>query len=131
MPTFSKSSLNSLHSADGRLQRLFKEVIKHFDCKVLCGHRGRAEQNQKFAEGKSKLRYPSSRHNRFPSLAVDVAPYFAEEPHIRWDIEHDQYVRDTWMKFSGLVKGIAAMQDVHVRWGGDWGWDFAHWELDR
>lgn len=45
------------------------------DLTVLCGFRGQAEQDDAFARGTSKLRWPKSKHNRTPALAVDLAPY--------------------------------------------------------
>jgi len=57
------------------LQDVFLEVIKHIDCTILCGHRDEEEQNNAFHEGKSKLKYPQSDHNKAPSLALDGAPY--------------------------------------------------------
>lgn len=45
------------------------------DLAVLCGYRGEKEQNEAFAKGTSKLKWPNSKHNHLPSLAVDLAPY--------------------------------------------------------
>ena len=95
-----------------RLQTLFSEVIQHVDCTILDGYRGQAEQNEYFRTGKSRLRFPQSKHNQEPSLAVDVAPY-----PINWN--------DTirFYHFGGFVRGIAAICDIPIRWGGDWDMD--------
>jgi len=44
MPAFGERSRNNLKTCHEDLQKLFNEVIKHFDCSVICGHRGQEEQ---------------------------------------------------------------------------------------
>ena len=109
MPRFGSRSKKRLATCDDRLQGLFKEVVKHFDCSVIQGHRGKADQNNAFDEGRSKLRYPDGNHNAVPSKAVDVAPY-----PIDWSD------RDRFHYFSGFVLGIASQMGLKIRWGGDW-----------
>ena len=46
MPSFSQRSLDRLATCHPDLNRLFTEVVKHFDCTVLCGHRGQEEQDK-------------------------------------------------------------------------------------
>lgn len=109
MTAFGKASQEKLATCDPRLQKVFNEVIKHFDCTVIEGHRGEAAQNKAFAEGKSKLKYPQGKHNKTPSLAADVLPY-----PIDWnDTNRMRY-------FAGFVVGIAATMGIKLRWGGDW-----------
>ena len=109
MPAFGKASQEKLATCDPRLQKVFNEVVKYFDCTVIEGHRGEAAQNKAFAEGKSKLKYPQSKHNKTPSLAADVLPY-----PIDWnDTNRMRY-------FAGFVVGIAATMGIKIRWGGDW-----------
>ena len=109
MPACGKASQEKLATCDQRLQKVFHDVIKHFDCTVIEGHRGEAAQNKAFAEGKSKLKYPQGKHNKTPSLAADVLPY-----PIDWnDTNRMRY-------FAGFVVGIAATMGVKLRWGGDW-----------
>lgn len=112
MPHFSESSLSRLQTCDPKLQALFKEVIKHFDCTILTGHRGAAEQDEKFAQGLSKLKFPHSKHNSYPSRAVDATPY-----------PIDFYDKERIIYFAGLVMGIAKVMNVKIRWGGDWDQD--------
>ena len=128
MPKFGKRSKNALHSCDERLIKVFDEVIKTVDCSVLEGHRGQSKQDKYYEEGKSKVKYPSGRHNKLPSMAVDVAPY-----PIDWDD------RERFHLFAGFVLGIAKSMGINLRWGGDWNqnWfvddnkfdDFPHFEL--
>lgn len=126
MPYFSRRSLDNLATADPDLQRLFKEVIKFFDCAIIEGYRTLERQKELYDAGKSlKLR---GKHNMKPSLAVDVAPY-----PIEWEnTERFRY-------FGGFVMGIAKMMNIPLRWGGDWGGtnmlsnnnfsDLVHYEL--
>ena len=103
-------------------------MIKHVDCTILEGHRGAARQNELFEEGRSKLKYPSSKHNDLPSRAVDVAPH---------PIDWDDLPR--FYRFAGYVEGVALQMNIKLRWGGDWDrdWDlkdnrfndFPHFEL--
>ena len=75
MAEFSKKSLDHLKTCHVDLQRLFMEVIKKYDCSILEGYRGREEQEKAVKKGNSEKHYPESKHNKVPSLAVDVAPY--------------------------------------------------------
>jgi peptidoglycan LD-endopeptidase CwlK len=115
VPSFSLASKAHLNSCHKDLQMLFNTVIFSFDCSILCGRRGDLEQNQAFVDGRSKLKYPDSKHNKTPSMAVDAAPYPVD-----W---HDP---DRMNYFSGYVMGIAALlyyegfMSHRVRWGGDW-----------
>ena len=117
MPKFGTRSKNNLSQTHTDLQRLFNEVIKYYDCTVICGHRGEAEQNEAYYSGRSKLKFPQSKHNKFPSLAVDVVPYFSKAPHIRWDDKEKFY------EFAGFVQGIAVMLNIDIVWGGNWDMD--------
>lgn len=125
MPEFSNSSKRRLETCHRDLQRLFNEVIKHRDCTIVSGHRGKAEQNGLVAIGRSQLCYPHSKHNTDPSLAVDVMPYHADEPHLRW--EDEAGLRE----FAGFVFGIASQLGINLAWGGHWKTfkDMPHYEL--
>lgn len=112
MPSFSARSRANLETCHEDLQRLFGEVIKHYDCTILCGHRGEEEQNEAFRQGRSQLQFPQSKHNSLPSIAVDVAPY-----PIDWDN------RSRFYHFGGLVLGISIGMGIPIRWGGDWDMD--------
>lgn len=109
MPAFSTKSLARLETCHPSLQRVAKMAIVRYDFVVLCGHRSKAEQEDAYERGMSKLRWPASKHNQAPSLAMDLAPY-----PIDW--------RDL-KAFNDLARIIleeAAKIDVKLRWGGDW-----------
>jgi len=118
MSSFSKRSQERLETCHPAIQILFEKVVKVFDCTVLCGHRGKDEQNDLFNSipPKTRCKWPDSTHNTLPSTAVDVAPYYVEKPHVRWDEESLR----RWYYFGGLVIGIADMRGIPIRWGGDW-----------
>jgi len=128
MPNFSLASKTKLLTCHPELQRLFFEVIRHWDCQILEGHRGKEAQNEAFKKGNSKLQWPKGKHNKLPSLAVDVAPY-----PIDW--------KDTqrFIYFAGFVLGVASQLGIKLRYGGDWDRDtqmtdekfrdLVHWEI--
>jgi len=128
MPRFGKKSKEQLATCDERLIKIFNEVIKTVDCSVLEGHRSEDRQNALYEEGKTKVKYPQGRHNKFPSRAADVVPY-----PIDWDD------RERFHLFAGFVLGTAKQMGIELRWGGDWNinWfvddnkfdDFPHFEL--
>lgn len=107
MPSFSRRSQTRLDSCDPRLRKVFAKVIEHFDCTVLCGHRGPEAQEKAFTEGRSKARWGQSRHNSKPSMATDVVPY-----PIDWGN------RERFFEFAGFVQGVAATMDIKLTWGG-------------
>lgn len=98
MYKFSQKSKTNLATCHPLLQLVFNEVINHVDCTVLEGHRGEKEQNEAFDKGFSKVRFPNSKHNTYPSMAADVVPF-----PIDW--------KDTqrFILFIGIVLGISKM----------------------
>ena len=109
MPHYSQRSTKNLKQAHIGLQKLFNEVINHFDCSIICGHRGEAAQEMAFDAGHSNAHFGESPHNFEPALAVDVIPYPTQ-----WrDTDRMHY-------FAGEVKGIAEMMGIEITWGGDW-----------
>lgn len=120
MPSFSKRSLDNLNTCHADLIHLFNEVVKVYDCSILEGFRDAERQNYLYAKGYSKVRFPNSYHNRFPSHAVDVAPFPIDWHNINRFIE-----------MSGVVKTIAKQLNIYIEWGGDWhGFrDYPHWQI--
>lgn len=112
MAKLSETSNKRLQTCHPDLQKLFNEVIKHYDCTVICGVRGKEEQDEAVRLGKSKLTFPNSKHNSSPSMAVDVVPF-----PIDWNDATRFY------HFAGFVKAIAISLGIKIRWGGDWNGD--------
>lgn len=107
MPAFGDKSLARLATCHPDLQRLFAEVVKHYDCVVLEGERDLAQQEENVRKGVSKTL--DSRHLDRPSNAADVAPFPVD-----WND------RDRFYHFGGFVQGVAAALGIPIRWGGDW-----------
>jgi peptidoglycan LD-endopeptidase CwlK len=117
MPHFSNISKERLQTCVNDLRVLFGHVIQGYDCTIVEGHRGKERQNRAFAEGKSQLRWPNSKHNKYPSLAVDAAPY--EKKGIDWS-------KTQVIAFAFYVKGVAdqlynsGVMSHRIRLGADW-----------
>ena len=121
MPEFGKRSELNLSSCDERIIKVLREAIKHYDFSVLEGHRSEEKQNEYFDSGNSKLRFPYSKHNKFPSLAVDIVPYPVD-----WENQH------RFFELSKVIKEACEKEGVDLKWGYDlWKWDAPHWELER
>jgi len=113
MRAWGKRSQKVRDTLDPRLgmvvDRLLHEVS---DISLLYGYRNQHTQNDMFDAGMSKLRYPDSKHNNTPSLAVDLQPY-----------PYPSYTKKLWGAL-GYIAGhairIGTAQGVRIRWGGDW-----------
>ena len=140
MPEFSTISRERLGTSSPAIQFLFGHVIKVFDFAVLCGHRGKREQDEAYQSKKSKVQWPNSPHNREPSDALDAAPYWPEQPHIRWPKPLKEIVKSPgigdikvlarWFFFGGLVLGFAHAYRIPLRWGHDWNEDTDFWDQE-
>lgn len=75
MATHGKTSQTHLATCHYVLQELAKRVIKHYDYSVLIGHRPESKQNAAYLNQISTKRWPESKHNKLPSLALDASPY--------------------------------------------------------
>lgn len=137
MPAYSEASARRLATCHPDLQAVFNEVIKHFDCTILQGHRTVEQQQDLYAQGRTRPGAivtqidgvtKKGMHNHRPALAVDATPY-----PINWKDRERQTL------FAGFVLGVAARMGVKLRWGGDWNQDtqmadnrfddFPHFEL--
>ena len=122
MPSFSKRSADRLAQCHPDLQLVMNEAIKHMDFTVLCGHRGQMEQDKAYNAGNSTLKFPRSKHNKMPSLAVDIAPY-----PIDWDDI------DRFKALGNLVLDLAEQHGIELVWGGNWRTlkDYPHFEVKQ
>lgn len=114
MPTFGKRSQEILGQLVEPLQQVLLEAIKVVDFALVCGFRDEASQHQAFKDGNSKLDWPLSKHNHYPSMAVDLVKY--SEGKISYDSMQACYV-------AGVIMACAASLGVHLRWGGNWDQD--------
>lgn len=88
------------------------------DVTVLCGYRGKAEQDKAYAMGNSKKQWPDSKHNATPALAVDIAPFpidWTERTGVPRLAALRQYAR-----------GVAQGMGISIR---IISWDWPHYEL--
>lgn len=136
MPKFSKRSKDNLATADIKLQQLFNAVIEEFDCTVIYGHRTPEEQFELFKKGREKKdgwwvktgktvtnldgNIKKSKHNYFPSKAVDVVPFPLDWNDIK-----------AFELLAKVVRAKALELNIEVTWGGDWVSlkDYPHWEI--
>lgn len=134
MPAFGSESQRKLETCDPQLQRLMTEVVKHWDCTILEGHRPQERQDELYEQGRTKpgpivTWVRSGKHNKKPALALDATPY---------PIDWKNTAR--LAAFAGFVIGVAKMLGIKIRWGGDWNRntdpsdekspDWPHFELD-
>lgn len=89
---------------------------------VLCGYRSRDEQEAAFKAGRSKLRFPYSKHNKMPAMAVDLAPL---------PIDWDDLAR--FQALGAVVLAKADALGLPLSWGGAWPRlrDYPHFEIDE
>lgn len=118
MPQFSQTSKDRLATCDARLQNILNQVIKYYDCKILCGHRTKEDQNAAYyaVPQRSKVKWPKGKHNSEPSLAVDVVPY--PIPY-NWG-DDDWKDRVKFYELKAIIFYVAAQQGTKIRFGGDW-----------
>lgn len=116
---FGARSIARLETCDPQLQLVMHAAMdwQLMDFTVLVGHRDQVEQDDAFERGASKLRWPNSKHNADPSLAVDIAPW-----PVRWGDDGQTKVKDIgqFYRLAGIVLTTASLVGVPVRWGGDW-----------
>jgi len=114
---FSRVSKDRLSTADDKLQLLFNEVIKYRDITITEGHRTVNRQKILYAQGRTQpgkiVTYldgvnKKSKHNYFPSKAVDVVPY----PEL-WSNE------EAFEELAVIVKREAKKLGIKIKWGGD------------
>ena len=117
LSTLSQAKLNTCHSD---LILLINEVAKTEKCAVICGHRGKAEQEKAYNSGTSRAKWGQSKHNQMPSLAVDVVPLPLD-----WDnIE-------SFEKLGNIIMEKAKELKINIKWGRDFTKlkDYPHFEL--
>lgn len=135
MPQFGTASKERLNTAHYDLKRWAGRLILMFDFTVVCSHRGEEEQEEAFRNGKSKVHFPDSYHNVFPSLALDLAPWDQHRGVIDWD--HPK----RFILLAGMGLRLAKEMGLPITWGGDWDSDtfmrdhsfkdFPHYQLSR
>jgi peptidoglycan L-alanyl-D-glutamate endopeptidase CwlK len=132
MAVFGSKSLARLSTCHPVLQVLMKRAIETapegMDFSVVYGVRTKEEQDAAYAAGNSRLKWPKSKHNSSPSMAVDIAPFVNGAISWDWAFFHPlaAHVKATWAAMSDAERG-----GMKLSWGGDWRSfkDGPHWEL--
>ena len=122
MPKFSKQSEQKLDELDFKLRFVLVEAIKLIDFMIICGYRGKPEQEKAFREGKSKAHFGESKHNLKPSLAVDLAPYPIDWKNI-----------DRFKNLADVILATGRKHGIELIWGGNFKnlKDYPHFELKK
>ena len=116
MYSYGIKSTKELASCTDDIQKVFNAAIKIRDISITEGTRNDERQNKLFDEGKTKLRFPDSKHNSWPSRAVDAIPY----PTTQEDWENREY----WVEWSSWLKGFASGMGITLISGFDWDNDY-------
>ena len=117
MAHLSENSKDHLHTCDADIILVINQALgrmKTIDFAVTCGTRGETEQNEAFRTGKSKVKYPDSKHNYSPSKAVDIVAYVSGKP--SWNHKHMTYL-------AGYIMAVAEEYDIKLRCGCNWDQD--------
>jgi peptidoglycan LD-endopeptidase CwlK len=132
---YSTRSKQHLAECHPDIQAIATHVIRYIDVKVDEGHRSEAAQNAHHAAGRSRAKWPDSKHNKTPSEAIHFLPYPEG-----WSAPSER-----WYYMAGIVLTVAdvlyetGVTEHRLRWGGDWNSndlfadnrfnDLAHFEL--
>lgn len=136
MASFGRSSEAKLKMAHPDIQLVMRKAIKIIDFTIVQTHRTSAEHARYIVLGKTRVSYEETRHASNPAEAIDIAPWFRNEPHIRWED------RETFIYLAGIIMACAVDLNIPLRWGGNWDRDdeilsdqnfddLVHFELDR
>ena len=125
MARFNQRSSDRLSTCDQRIIAWCNFIVIERDCTIIEGHRSEIFQNIAFQNKKSRLPWPLSRHNKYPSMAVDIAPWDASDPGIKWND------LDLWEDFALYGQWASEKLGIKILNGGlSWGWDWPHHQLE-
>lgn len=114
---WSEKSKKKLDTCHPDLIMIANEVLKIHDCSVFEGYRDEETQNRYYEKGTSRVKYPMGKHNKNPSMAIDLAPYKKGA---------DPYDMENVLYFAGVVMAVSAnlyrqgLITHKLRWGGTW-----------
>ncbi len=118
----------------GRLMRRVLQIVP-FDIRLLCGHRGRADQNAAKASGNSNATWGQSPHNLSPSWAVDFAPILDSDGDGDVELAFKEAsgreiaangggpVSEAFRQLGDAIAQASAELGIRTAWGGDWDGD--------
>jgi peptidoglycan L-alanyl-D-glutamate endopeptidase CwlK len=148
MPFFSEISKKRLSTCHEDLQLICHNAINDVDFSVLCGHRSVKEQFDLFTKGRKLIngvwqvadrkkivtnldgKTKKSKHNEYPSMAVDIAPW-----PIDWKNEQRFFVLANRMEAISNFLYNTDKTKHRLFWGGNWNMrDYPHfqlWEVEK
>jgi len=119
MPAFTSSrSIRVFGELNADLRAVCNEAIKHIDFSLIDGHRTTAQQQQKFAQGVSKLDGITKRSKHQGVDGVSWAFDFIPAPFTNWN-DHVLFA-----SYAHYFRGIAIAKGIELTWGGDWNRNF-------
>lgn len=136
MPSFSSTSYKKLQTCHPDIITILNELIQFYDFSVTYGIRTTEEQQQLYAQGRSKLdgvikksKHQGKEYNgKLLSMAVDILPY-AKGTNIFSGNPDDTY---RFYFLAGMVYAISEKLlkegkiSHKIRWGGDWSMDMVY-----
>lgn len=117
---FGRTSKENLQTCHRLLDLVLRRSLSLglIDFSVVEGTRSKGEQNRYFSLGKSKLKWPNSKHNiinpKDKSKAGDVVPYVNSK--LSYDVRHCCYL-------AGIIIATGKSLGIEIRWGGNWDMD--------
>jgi hypothetical protein len=114
-----ETKLATAHASLGDWFRQVKSLYP--DLHVSWGYRDAASQLEAFKEGKTKLNFPNSAHNKTPALALDLFQ-IDEQGKAKWD-----------GVFFAKLDAFNQEKGHAIKWGGHFKHlgDFDHFELEH
>lgn len=111
MYKWSKKSSDRLSTCDKRLQDMANMMLERsaFDLTITDGYRTKEEQDEAFKSGKSRAVFGKSKHNVFPSQAIDIVPY-----PINWNTKDPR-----WQEMALNAMWCAGKLGFEITWGGN------------
>lgn len=119
MPGLDMVSRRLLEDAHPEWRAIMLRVAEVYPCRVISSYRGEEEQTRLFNKGASKTPWPKSKHNTYPSLALDVVPDPIPED---WG-DHDWKERVKFYEMSMVIVAMARQLGHDIRRGADWDQD--------
>jgi peptidoglycan LD-endopeptidase CwlK len=127
---FSRRSKKNLEACEIPLQTLATKALatSPIDFTIICGYRGKKDQDKAFSSGASKVKFPNSKHNKWPALAFDAVPYPLDWHDIKSFQELGDHIIETWGSMTDEEK-----MGFDLSWGGTWKSfkDYPHYELRK
>lgn len=98
------------------------------DMSLIEGHRNKKRQDFLYPKF-TKVKWPNSRHNTFPSEAVDITPSpFRGYP----DRQDPDYPKELarWYALASVISAVGHLLNIPIRTGADWDRDWTYTDQD-